>query len=53
LAACTPCDTIKFEFITLGHRCLVHSESALRGRTSTAIIPDVQRQVALDIGKIE
>jgi MoxR-like ATPase len=38
--------------LTLAHRCLVHPESALRGRTSTAVIADLLAKVPLDIGKI-
>jgi MoxR-like ATPase len=35
----------------LAHRCLVHPESALRGRTAPGIMGDLLNQVALDIGK--
>ena len=38
--------------LTLAHRCLVHPESALRGRTSAAIIADQLEKVPLDIGKL-
>jgi MoxR-like ATPase len=38
--------------LTLAHRCLVHPEIALRGRTSTAVIADLLAKVSLDIGKI-
>jgi len=38
--------------LTLAHRCLVHPESALRGRTSVAIIAEQLDKVPLDIGKI-
>jgi MoxR-like ATPase len=38
--------------LTLAHRCLVHPESALRGRTSVAIIAEQLNKVPLDIGKI-
>lgn len=37
--------------ITLAHRCLVHPESALRGRSAAKIIGDLLGQVPLDIGK--
>jgi MoxR-like ATPase len=39
--------------LTLAHRCLVHPESALRGRTSAAVIADLLARVPLDIGKLE
>jgi MoxR-like ATPase len=38
--------------LTLAHRCLVHPESALRGRTSATIIAEQLDKVPLDIGKI-
>jgi MoxR-like ATPase len=37
--------------LTLAHRCLVHPESALRGRTSATIITEQLAKVPLDIGK--
>lgn len=39
--------------LTLAHRCLVHPESALRGRSASAIITELLNQVPLDIGKLE
>ncbi|MBM4456867.1 MAG: MoxR family ATPase [Chloroflexi bacterium] len=38
--------------LTLAHRCLVHPESALRGRTAARIIADLLNQTPLDIGKV-
>src|SRR5574341_857665 len=38
---------------TLAHRCLIHPESALRGRTSQQVIAELLEQVPLDIGKAE
>ena len=37
--------------LVLAHRCLVQPESALRGRTSAAIVKELLAQVALDIGQ--
>jgi MoxR-like ATPase len=37
--------------LTLAHRCIVHPESALRGRTAEAVIAELLAQVALDIGE--
>lgn len=37
--------------LVLAHRCLVHPESALRGRTATKIITELLNQVPLDLGK--
>ncbi len=37
--------------LVLAHRCLVQPESALRGRTSAAIVKELLSQVALDIGQ--
>jgi MoxR-like ATPase len=39
--------------LTLAHRCLVHPESALRGRTSAAVVADLLAGVPLDLGKVE
>ena len=39
--------------LTLAHRCLVHPESALRGRTSMAVVADLLNQVPLDLGTVE
>ena len=38
--------------LTLAHRCLVHPESALRGRTAGKLIADLLSQVPLDLGKV-
>lgn len=37
--------------LALAHRCLVHPESSLRGRTSNVIVAELLEQVPLDIGK--
>ena len=37
----------------LAHRCLVHPESALRGRTAQQIVTDLLNEVQLDIGRLE
>lgn len=37
--------------LTLAHRCLVHPESALRGRTALAIVDELLAQTALELGK--
>ncbi len=39
--------------LALAHRCIVHPESALRGRTAAAVVADLLNQVPLDIGKAE
>ena len=39
--------------LTLAHRCLIHPESALRGRTSKMVVQELLAQVPLDIGKAE
>lgn len=39
--------------LALAHRCLVHPESSLRGRTNTAIVAELLTQVPLDIGKAD
>ncbi|MCA9869158.1 MAG: MoxR family ATPase [Anaerolineae bacterium] len=38
--------------LALAHRCIVQPESALRGRTTQAIVNDLLAQVALDIGQL-
>lgn len=48
-----PDDIKKLAPLTLAHRCLVHPESALRGRSATQIVADLLREVPLDIGKVE
>ncbi len=39
--------------LALAHRCLVHPESSLRGRTSNVIVAELLDQVPLDIGKAD
>ncbi len=39
--------------LALAHRCLVHPESSLRGRTSNVIVAELLEQVPLDIGKAD
>ena len=46
-----PDDVKRLAPLTLAHRCLVHPESALRGRTATAIVAELLSQVPLDMGK--
>jgi MoxR-like ATPase len=48
-----PDDVKKLAPLALAHRCLVHPESALRGRTAKAIVADLLAQVPLEIGKLE
>jgi MoxR-like ATPase len=48
-----PDDVKRLAPLTLAHRCIVHPESALRGRTAPAIVADLLNQVPLDIGKAE
>jgi MoxR-like ATPase len=47
-----PDDVKRLAPLALAHRCLIHPESALRGRTTTAIIAELLSQVPLDIGKL-
>lgn len=46
-----PDDIKRLASLVLAHRCLVHPESALRGRTASAIIAELLSQVPLDLGK--
>jgi len=48
-----PDDVKKLAPLCLAHRCLVHPESSLRGRTAARIIVELLDSVPLDIGKIE
>jgi MoxR-like ATPase len=48
-----PDDVKRLAPVTLAHRCLIHPESALRGRTAASIINDLLSQVPLDLGKAE
>ncbi len=47
-----PDDVKRLAPLTLAHRCLVHPESALRGRTAAAIVAELLNRVPLDIGKV-
>ncbi len=47
-----PDDVKKLAPLTLAHRCLVHPESALRGRTANAIIDELLAQVPLELSKV-
>ncbi len=47
-----PDDVKKLAPAILAHRCLVHPESALRGRRTADILTEVMNQTALDIGEI-
>ncbi len=46
-----PDDVKKLAPLTLAHRCLVHPESALRGRTAEAIVDELLEQTPLELGK--
>jgi MoxR-like ATPase len=46
-----PDDVKRLAPLTLAHRCLVYSESALRGRTAGAIVDELLAQTPLDLGK--
>ncbi|HEX9115100.1 MAG TPA: MoxR family ATPase [Anaerolineae bacterium] len=48
-----PDDVKRLAPLTLAHRCLVQPESALRGRTSAAVVADLLAQVPLDMGKAD
>ena len=37
--------------LALPHRCIVHPESALRGRTAEAVIAEIVEQTPLDLGR--
>ena len=46
-------DDIKYlVMVTLAHRLIVRPESELRGRTATAILEDILKATALDIGTV-
>lgn len=47
-----PDDVKQMAPLTLAHRCLVHPESSLRGRTSERILEDMLSTVELDIGEL-
>jgi MoxR-like ATPase len=46
-----PDDVKRLAPVTLAHRCLVHPESSLRGRTAGTILREVLQQTPLDLGK--
>ncbi len=46
-----PDDIKRLAPLTLAHRCLVHPESALRGRHAAAIVAELLEQVPLDLDK--
>ena len=48
-----PDDVKKLAPVILSHRCLVHPESALRGRTNSAILSGILQDTPLDIGELE
>ncbi len=48
-----PDDVKKLAPLCLAHRCLVHPESSLRGRSAARIVAELLDSVPLDIGKIE
>ncbi|MEZ4646168.1 MAG: MoxR family ATPase [Chloroflexota bacterium] len=47
-----PDDIKKLALPILAHRCLLHPESALRGRTVEDILQEILRETALDIGEL-
>jgi MoxR-like ATPase len=47
-----PDDVKKLAPLCLAHRCLVHPESSLRGRTAPKLIAELLGTVPLDIGKL-
>jgi len=47
-----PDDVKELAPITLAHRCIIHPESALRGRTPSQVIEDILEQVEIDIGEL-
>ena len=46
-----PDDVKELVPLALAHRCIVHPESALRGRTAQRILEDILAEVKLDIGE--
>ena len=48
-----PDDVKLLASLTLAHRCLIHPESALRGRTQKLVVEELLAQVPLDIGKAQ
>jgi len=47
-----PDDVKQLAPLILAHRCIVHPESALRGRTPGRILKDILDEVGLDIGEL-
>ena len=47
-----PDDVKELAPLVLSHRCIVHPESALRGRSSARVIAELLEQVELNIGEI-
>jgi MoxR-like ATPase len=47
-----PDDIKRLAPLTLAHRCLVHPEAALRGRTATTVVAELLSRVSLDLGKV-
>jgi len=47
-----PDDVKELAPLSLAHRCLVHPESALRGRTAERILADILNEVKLEIGEL-
>ena len=48
-----PDDVKQLAIAVLGHRCIVHPESALRGSRIEKIIEDILENTSLDIGELE
>ncbi len=47
-----PDDVKSLATAVLGHRCIIHPESALRGRTAPQLIADIVAETPLDIGEL-
>jgi len=47
-----PDDVKSLATAVLGHRCIIHPESALRGRTAPQLIADIVAETPLDIGQL-
>jgi len=47
-----PDDVKELVPLTLAHRCIVHPESALRGKTTERILADILSEVKLEIGEL-
>ncbi len=46
-----PDDVKRLATVVIAHRCLIHPESALRGTQVPAVLSDILKQTALDIGE--